>query len=195
MPTEPNEQRRAWPSRLSIILFFGCVLFLVVQGLSSYSERERDLARRANCLSFEKQILLATAMYADENGGRCPMDSNNPTVVGSMKLLSSWLQSVYMYHCPGDHRSDAREANGYETLTTLNISYSYVPNLKWQDKPDSPLIMDRIYTTKKGDSWPANGNHQGAGGNVGFIDGHVAWWDRLPAALKDKDGKELVLSP
>ena len=43
--------------------------------------------------------------------------------------------------------------------------------------------------------WPANRNHLGNGGNIRFIDGHVAWQSRLPAALKDKDGKEAVLSP
>ncbi len=123
------------------------------------------------------------------------MDSANPTLVGSMRLLSNVLMSVKVFHCPEDHRPGATAARDYETLTTLNISYSYVPNLKWQDKPDSPLILDRIYSTTKGSAWPSDGNHGDKGGNVGFIDGHVAWQSRLPAALKDKDGKEVVLSP
>src|SRR6266404_3254035 len=168
----------------------GYVLVVVALGLMSLGERQREQARRANCLSFEKQFLLAVAMYGDENQGRYPVDLTNPTLVGSARLLSNVLLSVYMYHCPDDHRPGAGEADDYETLTTLNISYSYVPNLRWQDKPDSPLIMDRIYTTSKGSAWPANGNHQGKGGNVGFIDGHVIWQHTSPAALKDKDGRE-----
>ena len=83
----------------------------------------------------------------------------------------------------------------FKRLTTLNISYSYVPNLKWHDVSDSPLIVDRIYTTSKGSAWPSGGNHGDEGGNVGFIDGHVARQTTLPTALKDENGKEVVLSP
>jgi prepilin-type processing-associated H-X9-DG protein len=138
---------------------------------------------RANCLSNEKQILIAMAMYADQNQGRLPMDSTNPTLVGSMKLLSNVLTSANVLSCPSDHRRGARPEADFGKLTTLNISYSYVPNLKWQDAPDSPVILDRIYSTTNGSTWPANGNHKGQGGNVGFIDGHVQWCNALPAAL------------
>ncbi|HUJ72194.1 MAG TPA: hypothetical protein VLZ30_08105 [Verrucomicrobiae bacterium] len=125
------------------------------------------------------------------------MDSANPTLVGSMQLLSnvSPAFSARVLYCPSDKRPGARPEADFKKLTTLNISYSYVPNLKWLDTPDSPLIMDRIYTTSKGNKWPSDGNHGSVGGNVGFNDGHVAWQNALPAALKDKDGKEVVLSP
>jgi hypothetical protein len=123
------------------------------------------------------------------------MDSSNPTLVGSMQLLSNVLGTAKVFYDPSDHRPGARAEADFKKLTTLNISYSYVPNLKWQDMPDSPLIMDRIYTTSKGSGWPSNGNHDDNGGNVGFNDGHASWASSLPYALKDKDGKEVVLSP
>jgi prepilin-type processing-associated H-X9-DG protein len=123
------------------------------------------------------------------------MDSSNPTLVGSMKLLSNIVTTAKIFHCPSDTRPGARAETNFQKLTTLNISYSYVPNLKWQDTPDSPLIVDRIYSTAKGDAWPSDGNHGTNGGNVGFNDGHVSWNSTLPAALKDKTGKEVVLSP
>jgi prepilin-type processing-associated H-X9-DG protein len=172
------------------------VIYGIYGGALFPSDSEaRSASRRANCLSNEKQITLAIAMYADSNGGRCPMDSANPTLVGSMKLLSNVLTSAKVFHCPDDTRPGAHAATDYESLTALNISYSYVPNLKWQDTPDSPLILDRIYSTAEGSEWPSDGNHGSKGGNIGFNDGHVAWQSRLPAALKDKDGKEVVLSP
>jgi prepilin-type processing-associated H-X9-DG protein len=155
----------------------------------------REKPRPVYCVSNEKQILLAITMYADNSGGRCPMDSTNPTLLGSMKLLSNVVTTAIVFHCPDDHRPGARAEADFRKLTTLNISYSYVPNLKWRDTPDSPVILDRIYSTANGSPWPATGNHGDKGGNVGFIDGHVQWCNALPAALKDKDGKQVVLSP
>jgi prepilin-type processing-associated H-X9-DG protein len=149
---------------------------------------------RWTCYNNEKQIMLAIAMYADKYDGKCPMDSTNPTLVGSMQLLSNILPSATAFYCPQDRRPGARPEADFKKLTTLNISYSYVPNLIWQDQPDSPVIADRIYTTAKGSAWPVGGNHTN-GGNIGFNDGHVAWQNTLPYALKQTDGKEVVLSP
>jgi prepilin-type processing-associated H-X9-DG protein len=55
--------------------------------------------------------------------------------------------------------------------------------------------MDRIYSTSASGDWPRNGSHKGQGGNVLFNDGHVAWYLKLPSALKDKNGNSGVLSP
>ena len=71
------------------------------------------------------------------------MDSTNPTLVGSMQLLSNTLTSAKTLYCPSDKRPGARAEADSKKLTSLNISYSYVPNLKWQDTPDSPLVINR----------------------------------------------------
>ena len=152
-----------------------------------------EKARRANCLSNLKQIGLAMEMYANLYNGRLPMDSANPTLAGSLQLLSNFVSSAKIYHCYSDQRGKAT-AN-IEEMTATNISYSYVPNLNWQDHPDSIIALDRIYVTEKGSKWPKTGNHKDTGGNVLFGDGHVAWHPELPVALKDKDGKQVVLSP
>src|ERR1017187_1061754 len=94
--------------------------------------------------------IVAVAMYADSSGGRCPMDSAHPTLVGSMQLLSNTLSSAKILFCPSDHRPGARPEADFKKLTTLNISYSYVPNLTWQDQPDSVVFLDLIYSTAKG---------------------------------------------
>jgi prepilin-type processing-associated H-X9-DG protein len=194
MPSESKEEQRGWPRWLMATIV--CVLVAMVAALLFLPVVSRaQPPSRANCINNLKQLCLAVAMYGDANGGRCPMDSAKPTLVGSMQLLSNVVMRATILHCPDDPRPGARAEADFKKLTTLNVSYSYVPNLKWQDKPDSPLIMDRIYTTSKGSAWPSNGNHGDEGGNVGFIDGHVAWQTTLPAALKDKDGKEVVLSP
>jgi prepilin-type processing-associated H-X9-DG protein len=147
------------------------------------------------CLSNLKRIGLAIAMYSDLYEGRCPVDSTNPTLVGSMQLLSNVFPSATVFYCPHDRRINARAEADFKKLTTDNISYSYVPNLMWQSTPDSALVLDRIYVTSTGSGWPTGGNHKGVGGNILFNDGHVEWNAKLPAALKDKDGKPVVLSP
>jgi hypothetical protein len=82
------------------------------------------------------------------------------------------------------------------TLTATNISYSYVPNLMWKfGGPPKIVALDRIVATATGGMWPTNGNHKYAGGNVLFNDGRVEWHTNLPSALKDKDGRQVVLSP
>ena len=149
----------------------------------------------SECLSNLKQIGLAIAMYAEQNQGRYPMDSANPTLVGSMQLLSNVLTSAKVFYCPHDSRRGSRPETDYGKLKAINISYSYVPNLIWHDRADSIVALDHIDSTARGSSWPANGNHGQQGGNILFMDGHVEWKVTLPSALKDKDGKEVVLSP
>ena len=113
-----------------------------------------------------------------------------------MQLLSNVLSSAKVLYCPSDRRAGARPEADFKKLTTKNISYSYVPNLKWQGSmPDSIMALDRIYVTAAGSSWPTTGNHKDMGGNILFNDGHVDFCTNLPSALKDKDGKEIVLSP
>lgn len=194
MPSESKKEQRGWPRWLVVptICFF---IVIVVNMLFLHRPGPRPMALRATCLNNEKQVLLAMAMYADANNGRFPMDSTNPTLVGSMQLLSNVLSSAKILYCPSDKRPGARAETDFKKLTALNISYSYVPNLKWHDTSDSPVIADRIHSTSRGSVWPSNGNHGDEGGNVGFIDGHVVWQNTLPAALRDKDGKEVVLSP
>jgi hypothetical protein len=112
-----------------------------------------------------------------------------------MQLLSNYVRSATVFYSLDDHRPGAQAEADFKKLTTLNISYSYVPNLKRTDASDSPLLLDRIYSTAKGSRWPGNGNHGAAGGNVVFNDGHGQWCDALPHALKMADGQEFALSP
>jgi prepilin-type processing-associated H-X9-DG protein len=176
--------------------WIGLAILIVLVVLMLLPAQSRDPAgRRAVCLNNVKTLALALAMYADQYDGRLPMDSVTPTLVGSMKLLSNVVATAKFLHCPNDPRPGARAEADFSKLTIENISYSYVPNLTWQDQPDSIVALDRIQDRTAGSSWPTNSSHMGRGGNILFNDGHVQWCTNLPSALKDKDGKQIVLSP
>ena len=164
---------------------------MIYPALRSAKEKQR----RVGCLNNLKHLGLAIGMYADKNGGVLPLDSPTPTIVGSLRFLSNATASASFLYCPGDSRPGSRAETDFGKLAVNNISYSLVPCLAWHDIPDSILALDRIYVTAAGSTWPTNGNHMGEGGNVLFNDGHVEWKITLPSALKDMNGREIVLSP
>ena len=195
MSLEFKGKPSSWRRQLVIVVICFLAVSIVVPLLIPHFSGERRMYRHVNCLSNLKQLGLAVAMYADSSGGRCPMDSAHPTLVGSMQLLSNVATTAQILYCPSDHRPGARAETDFKKLTTLNVSYSYVPNLIWQDQPDSVLFLDRMYSTARGSTWPTNGNHGDKGGNVVFNDGHVSRMTNLPCALKDTGGREVALSP
>ncbi len=186
---EMRKKSQQWLSLLSFGILIGVIL------LTLFPPAVGDDRAPVTCMNNLKRLALAFAMYADRYDQRMPMDSASPTLVGSMKLLSNVVTSANFLHCPNDARPGGKAEANFSKLTALNISYSYVPNLIWQDRPDSIVALDRIGSTLAGSTWPKSGNHEGRGGNVAFIDGHVQWCTNLTSGLKDKDGQAIVLSP
>jgi Protein of unknown function (DUF1559) len=178
-------------AQVVILILLGMLLVVL---LWPTSQQQRSLARRANCTTNLKQVGIAMAMYADLYHQRLPMDQPEATLVGSLQLLSNFVGSATILACPMDSRVKPR--TDFAGLTSRNISYSYVPNLIWQNGATNTIVaLDRIYTTAAGSAWPSDGNHGANGGNVLFNSSYVQFFKRLPSAVRDKDGKEIVLSP
>ena len=172
-----------------------CVAAVLAATLFAAMGWTREKMHRAMCLSNLHCCTLSFFMYADEFGGRFPVDEKL-TLIGSFELLSNWATTARIYFCPSDSRPGARFSTSYSGLTTKNVSYSYVPNLlSHDDKTNVILWLDRIYTTERGTRWPRDGNHRDAGGNVAFTDVHTEFFAELPCDLRDKDGQSIVLSP
>jgi hypothetical protein len=102
------------------------------------------------------------------------------------------VTSTKILVCPSTAISCAYD---WSNLIPQNISYTYVPNLTTNAKPDAVVALDKTDCVHSNCQWPAGGNHGTAGGNVLFVDIHVSFNVRLPADLKDKDGTERFLSP
>jgi hypothetical protein len=180
---------------LCLILLAVVLAALVWAALVAARERHRV----ALCNHNLGTLGLACALYANEDRlNRCPTDGPMPTLAGSLRLLTNYniLVTGRFLFCPSESRPYARAARELAKVGPANISYSYVPHMVWHSStPDSPLALDRIYTTKAGSSWPKDGNHRGRGGAVLFSAGRTMFCAKLPAALKDADGNEIVLSP
>lgn len=180
-------------------LFHLALVFLVIGLLTAlilppWMVGRREFARRAVCANSLRQIGLAIRLYAEDNGGRCPVDAVPPTLPGCMQLI--WKEvSPRTLICPSDRRPNVRAVSPPEMLTANHISYSYVPNLVWKPAPQRVVVLDRIGSTLSGSPWEPDSNHASFGGNVLFTDETVRFVDRLPADLVDQNGNHIVLSP
>lgn len=163
---------------LVVIAIIGILAAMLLPALN----QAREKARRANCLSNLKQIGLGIAMYADNYAGKVPYSGNMTDDAGkSFSLLSNEVSSAKLYACPS---STAKASAKYPVIGLTNISYALVPQLVWQDQPDSILALDYITGTVAdyavGKPWNATlSPHKDAGGNVLFNDGHVSWNNKL----------------
>src|ERR1035437_7149165 len=149
---------------LVVIAIIGILAAMLLPALNS----AREKGRRAVSLSNEKQIILAMAMYADSGGGSAlPFGGDTvafttPTLNGCYNLLSNMVTSARVFACPSD--SSAKPSVGYPlafSSSSNSISYSYCSNLRWQDNPDSIVILDRMGTKNnlcytKGGKWTAS---------------------------------------
>ena len=151
--------------------------------------------RRISCEGQLRQLAQAFAMYAEYHGGRLPVDDAEPTLVGSLKLLGAYGLTTRALWCPADGRPGCKPAADFQSLSSSNISYSYVPNLTWQKShSDAIVALDRIDSPEKGSRWPATLRHDG-GGFVLYADGRIDFCRELPVTLKDGRGRTAVLTP
>jgi prepilin-type processing-associated H-X9-DG protein len=187
---ETNPEPRKGIGCAAWVVLAVVLIVLVMMLLPGGGAREK--APRVRCLSDLKQLGLSMTLYAEENQGRFPMDAANPTLAGSLRMLSNTLSSTKVLVCPG---SSDKPADSWSRLTMKDISYMYVPNLTTNVDPNAIVALDKTDCVHAGCQWPVSGNHKDAGGNVLFVDGHVSFNVKLPADLKDKDGVERFLSP
>src|SRR5262245_60660780 len=130
--SEPNEELHfaMWVALAAVL---GVLVMLLVPPMHQTNER----ANRTNCLGNLKRLGLSIEIYADDNLDRLPMDAANPTLTGSLRMMSNTLVSTEVLMCPtAASKRFLRPTEDWSSLTAKNISYIYVPNLIWQNKAD-----------------------------------------------------------
>jgi prepilin-type N-terminal cleavage/methylation domain-containing protein/prepilin-type processing-associated H-X9-DG protein len=172
---------------IAIISILAAILFPVFA-------RARENARRASCMSNQKQLALAFMMYTQDFDERLPAHYGyvEAGVVHSWPVvLEPYAKSRQLFFCPSDTLHNSSNA-----ISTANVSYGY--NYYYLSaQPGGPTSLAAIgspsETLLTGDTSPNAAGYtiyySGAnmptdihldGCNFSFVDGHVKWMLTAP---------------
>lgn len=173
MPTDPTpnpidyarpgtvRRRRSQPRFLWQFVSVMLLLVLGVLMLLPQLGRAREPANRIKCQSNLRQIGQALQMYANDNGGKLPDDF--PTLPANEDL------SPAVFVCPSTSEVPATGPTTQAVVQAMKqpgtVSYLYLG----KGLTSGDLIPDVVL------AYEPMSNHDGAGMNVLFGDGHVEW--------------------
>lgn len=144
-----NEEHKGFTliELLVVVAIIGILAAFLTPAIGSARRR----AARVNCANNLKQIGLALHTYS--------IDYNEqfPKALGD--IYPEYLDDPKVFVCP----SSADEVSGDGTSLGGTISYEYVAGLSESSPSTTVLAQDRSI------------NHKEGGGNILYVDGHVAW--------------------
>ncbi len=161
---------------LLVTLALMCILSVMLYGFASASHQR---SQKKLCADNLQKIYLAMQIYANDFGGRLPLDTNAVTSEPVLnELVPRYTADTSIFICPGGR--DAQIPSG-EPLTRHKISYAYYMGRRL-DTPQSFLMSDRQVDTLpkiageyvfSPNGKPPGNNHYKYGGNFLSCDGSV----------------------
>ncbi|MBM4020546.1 MAG: DUF1559 domain-containing protein [Planctomycetes bacterium] len=166
-------RRKLWSFTLVELLVVIAIIGILAGMLLPAIAAARERARRTSCMSNLSQFGKGLAIYSMDN------NENYPTnLVG----LSGVIDNPKLWKCKSDGRTAATSIS--QITDGTRSSYAMASTVGGQAVRSSSasslgVVMDKNGGTSASDGTPGNGafggNHAGAGGNVLYNDGSVAW--------------------
>jgi prepilin-type N-terminal cleavage/methylation domain-containing protein len=105
--------------------------------------RARENARQSACLSNERQLGMALALYSQDYDARLPAGLAGDRGQGWAGQIYPFVRNVALYKCPddtGNHRHDEATNNEHNDLTTSrSYRISYAMNCNLAGRPEAGL--------------------------------------------------------
>jgi prepilin-type N-terminal cleavage/methylation domain-containing protein/prepilin-type processing-associated H-X9-DG protein len=155
--------------------------------------KAKESARRTDCASNLRQIVIASAMYADEHEDRFPEQAGDGLPVRAMggdgsnyyDLLMPYLGNPQVWVCPSTHANPGRlmsyHMNGLIITTNgfKSTSIAQPPHTLLIGETGHKTRFDRAYLRpdqRGGYLYDRPQRNHSGGSNAAFVDGHVRWY-------------------
>ena len=184
---------------LIVIAIIGTLTGVLLTAIS----RARESGRRIQCASNLRQIGFGLIMYSNENKETFP--NGGATAITDLNVLyPDYVSERRVFKCPSDNFVTVEENSNItagDAFEKDECNYGYDNTHTPANGPGVAIIADRPTNNSAnnpkdmrspnhgGTVNPAGNNDvEGDGQNVGYIDGHVAWFASQNAGYSDSSG-------